>query len=177
MKLWSGRFGKETDALVNDFNASIQFDQRLYKEDITGSMAHAKMLGACGIISAEDTEAIVNGLQGILEDVEGGWKLSYEESELTGLQGVHTTFLIQGDQVTLTRTGRLNSEMVFRVGEPHDCLYQMEFGALLMSVCATQVYYDITPEGGFIDLVYNIEIEQAEAGVIDYHLDIRAADE
>ena len=46
MKLWSGRFGKETDALVNDFNASIQFDQRLYKEDITGSMAHAKMLGA-----------------------------------------------------------------------------------------------------------------------------------
>ena len=72
MKLWSGRFGKETDALVNDFNASIQFDQRLYKEDITGSMAHAKMLGACGIISAEDTEAIVNGLQGILEDVEAG---------------------------------------------------------------------------------------------------------
>ena len=44
MKLWSGRFGKDTDALVNDFNASIQFDQRLYKEDITGSMAHAKML-------------------------------------------------------------------------------------------------------------------------------------
>ena len=72
MKLWSGRFGKETDALVNDFNASIQFDQRLYKEDITGSMAHAKMLGACGIISAEDTEAIVNGLQSILEDVEAG---------------------------------------------------------------------------------------------------------
>ena len=72
MKLWSGRFGKETDALVNDFNASIQFDQRLYKEDITGSMAHAKMLGACGIISAEDTEAIVKGLQSILEDVEAG---------------------------------------------------------------------------------------------------------
>ena len=54
MKLWSGRFGKETDALVNDFNASIQFDQRLYREDITGSMAHAKMLGACGFISMED---------------------------------------------------------------------------------------------------------------------------
>ena len=72
MKLWSGRFGKETDALVNDFNASIQFDQRLYKEDITGSMAHAKMLGACGVISAEDAEAIINGLQGILADVEAG---------------------------------------------------------------------------------------------------------
>ena len=72
MKLWSGRFGKETDALVNDFNASIQFDQRLYREDITGSMAHAKMLGNCGIISLEDVALILEGLQGILEDVEAG---------------------------------------------------------------------------------------------------------
>ena len=72
MKLWSGRFGKETDALVNELNASIDFDQRLYKEDITGSMAHAKMLGACGIISPADTEAIVEGLAGILADVEAG---------------------------------------------------------------------------------------------------------
>ena len=72
MKLWGGRFQKETDDLVNDFNASIHFDQRLYKEDITGSMAHAKMLGACGIISGEDTEAIVKGLADILADVEAG---------------------------------------------------------------------------------------------------------
>ena len=72
MKLWSGRFGKETDALVNDFNASIQFDQRLYKEDITGSLAHAKMLGDCGIISKEDAAAITEGLLGILEDIEAG---------------------------------------------------------------------------------------------------------
>ena len=72
MKLWGGRFAKETDNLVNDFNASIQFDQRLYKEDITGSMAHAKMLGACGIISMEDVAAILEGLQSILEDVEAG---------------------------------------------------------------------------------------------------------
>ena len=72
MKLWGGRFAKETDNLVNDFNASIQFDQRLYKEDITGSMAHARMLGACGIISMEDVAAILEGLQSILEDVEAG---------------------------------------------------------------------------------------------------------
>ena len=72
MKLWGGRFQKETDDLVNDFNASIHFDQRLYKEDITGSMAHAKMLGACGIISGEDTEAIVKGLADILADIEAG---------------------------------------------------------------------------------------------------------
>ena len=72
MKLWGGRFQKETDELVNDFNAPIHFDQRLYKEDITGSMAHAKMLGACGIISGEDTEAIVKGLADILADIEAG---------------------------------------------------------------------------------------------------------
>lgn len=72
MKLWSGRFGKDTDALVNELNASIGFDQRLYREDITGSMAHAKMLGDCGIISKEDVAAITQGLQGILEDVEAG---------------------------------------------------------------------------------------------------------
>ena len=58
MKLWSGRFGKDTDALVNDFNASIQFDQRLYQADITGPLAPANMLGDCGIISKEDVAAI-----------------------------------------------------------------------------------------------------------------------
>ena len=72
MKLWSGRFGKDTDALVNELNASISFDQRLYKEDITGSMAHARMLGDCGIISQEDAAAIIDGLQGILADIEAG---------------------------------------------------------------------------------------------------------
>ena len=72
MKLWGGRFQKETDNLVNELNASISFDQRLYKEDITGSMAHAKMLGDCGIISMEDVAAILEGLQSILEDVEAG---------------------------------------------------------------------------------------------------------
>jgi len=72
MKLWGGRFRKETDSLVNDFNASIHFDCRMYREDIEGSMAHARMLGDCGIISREDAEAITQGLAGILADVEAG---------------------------------------------------------------------------------------------------------
>lgn len=72
MKLWSGRFRKETDALVNDFNSSIPFDQRLYREDIKGSMAHASMLGEQGIISCADAENICTGLRGILADVEAG---------------------------------------------------------------------------------------------------------
>ena len=72
MKLWGGRFQKETDALVNDFNSSIQFDCRMYREDIQGSMAHAAMLGKCGIISQEDAEKIVEGLKAVLADIESG---------------------------------------------------------------------------------------------------------
>ena len=72
MKLWGGRFRKETDSLVNDFNSSIQFDHRLYQEDIQGSIAHAAMLADCGIISREDQEQIISGLEGILQDVEEG---------------------------------------------------------------------------------------------------------
>ena len=63
MKLWSGRFQKETDSLVNDFNSSIRFDSRMYREDIAGSVAHAAMLGQCGIIAKEDADAIIAGLQ------------------------------------------------------------------------------------------------------------------
>ena len=72
MKLWSGRFAKDTDALVNELNESISFDQRLYREDIQGSLAHAKMLGDCGIISPEDAAAIAGGLNAILRDIESG---------------------------------------------------------------------------------------------------------
>ena len=70
MKLWAGRFQKETDTLVNDFNSSISFDARMYREDIAGSMAHAAMLGKQGIIEAHEAEKIIAGLQAILADVE-----------------------------------------------------------------------------------------------------------
>lgn len=72
MKLWAGRFQKETDTLVNDFNSSIQFDARLYREDIEGSIAHAMMLGRQGIISAPEAEKIVTALGEILADIEDG---------------------------------------------------------------------------------------------------------
>ena len=70
MKLWAGRFQKETDTLVNDFNSSIQFDARLYKQDIAGSIAHAQMLGKQGIIEEHEVEQIVEGLKAILADIE-----------------------------------------------------------------------------------------------------------
>ena len=72
MKLWGGRFRKETDTLANDFQSSILFDCRLYREDIEGSIAHSQMLADCGIISREDQEQIKAGLEGILADIEAG---------------------------------------------------------------------------------------------------------
>ena len=72
MKLWGGRFSKETDTLANDFQSSIHFDQRLYREDIQGSMAHSEMLAAQGVISQADKDAIQKGLTDILADIETG---------------------------------------------------------------------------------------------------------
>ena len=115
--------------------------------------------------------------EGWMEFRDGGWDISYEESELTGLKGATTIFRVEPDQITLTRTGALHSQMVFRQDVAHDSLYQMDFGALMIRGCATNLFFDITPDGGVIDLVYNIEIENTETGVIDYHLDIRAIDE
>ena len=111
--------------------------------------------------------------EGVLEDTGNAWILSYEESDLTGMGGVTTTFIVEQDKVTLKRTGKLNSQMVFQEGVVHESLYQVEFGALMISVCASRVMADICHDGGMIDLVYAIELEQSAAGTIDYHLDIR----
>ena len=71
-KLWGGRFTKTTDQLVEAFNASIQFDQRLYREDIRGSMAHARMLGTVGILTKEEVDSIVTGLAAIRAEIDAG---------------------------------------------------------------------------------------------------------
>ena len=72
MKLWKGRFSKAATSSADEFNASIEFDQRLYKEDITGSIAHARMLGKQGIITLEESQLIIDTLQDILADIEAG---------------------------------------------------------------------------------------------------------
>ncbi|MBO5746562.1 MAG: argininosuccinate lyase [Clostridia bacterium] len=72
MKLWTGRFKKELDPRTNDFNRSLPFDSRMYRQDIMGSLAHAKMLGKCGIIPKADCDKILDGLAGILSDIDNG---------------------------------------------------------------------------------------------------------
>lgn len=139
-------------------------------------MKQSVILSICGKQSYLDQEPEVIELvtEGVLEQNGDRWSITYEESALTGLNGVTTTFLVQPGKVTLNRTGALNSQMIFQEGVHHDSLYQMEFGALMITVCAAKVQYDLSPTGGTIDLSYTIEIEQNAAGVIDYHLDITA---
>ncbi|MDR2531629.1 MAG: argininosuccinate lyase [Oscillospiraceae bacterium] len=84
-KLWKGRFSKETDSKVNDFNSSFRFDCRMWREDIEGSMAHAEMLGKCGIISQSDSERIIEGLERIKKDIESG-KLQFDSNA----EDIHT---------------------------------------------------------------------------------------
>ena len=113
-KIWAGRAAKHLDQIADDFNASIRFDRRLAVEDLIGSMAHAAMLGAKGINSAEDTEAILAGLEGILQDLQSGYLEidpnaedihSFVETELTRRIGdagkrLHTA-RSRNDQVAL----------------------------------------------------------------------------
>ena len=121
-----------------------------------------------------EPETIELVTEGTMEFRDGGWDITYEESELTGLAGVVTTFRVEPGKVMLNREGALNSRMLFQEGVAHDSLYQMEYGTLMITVKATNVFYDIVSDGGSIDLAYQIIIENTEAGMIDYHLDIRA---
>ena len=80
-QLWGGRFTKETDQLVYNFNASISFDRKFYRQDIEGSMAHVTMLAKQGILTRQERDEIIGGLQGILRDVENGTLEITEEYE------------------------------------------------------------------------------------------------
>lgn len=133
------------------------------------------MLSICGRQAYMDQEPDVIELvtEGTMEFRDNGWDICYEESDLTGLTGVTTTFRVEQGKIILSRTGRLTSEMVFQEGISHCSLYQMEFGALMITVCATRIFAQLGEGIGTIDLVYNIDIEQSSTGTVDYHLDIR----
>lgn len=112
MKLWGGRFSKNTDSEVNDFNSSIRFDGRMYAQDIRGSIAHAEMLGKCGVISESDSKLLIKTLGELLEDIEAG-KVEF----MTDAEDIHMnveTLLIEriGDVGRRLHTGRSRNDQV-----------------------------------------------------------------
>ncbi len=112
MQLWKGRFQKALSKTTNDFNSSISFDSRMYKEDIEGSIAHSKMLGECGIISKDEAEKIGEGLKSILNDIESGkLQIDMEAEDIhTFIEGELTARL--GDTGKRLHTARSRNDQV-----------------------------------------------------------------
>ena len=111
MKLWGGRFTKETNQLVFNFNESLSFDQKFYKQDIRGSLAHVRMLGKQGIISEDEMNTIIKGLEGILADLNSG-ALEFDHSE--DIHSFVEAHLIErvGDAGKKLHTGRSRNDQV-----------------------------------------------------------------
>ncbi len=112
--------------------------------------------------------------EGVLSRIgENAWRITYEESALTGLEGVQTNFRVQPNMVHLERTGALQSVMEFEENVRHDSLYQMDFGALMIGIVARKIKYEINEQGGYLDVFYDIQIEQNQAGSVSYHVGIQ----
>ncbi len=112
MKLWGGRFAKETDQLTDHFNSSISFDQRLYQQDIIGSIAHVAMLGDQNIISSSESQAIINGLNVLLEDIEKGEVVFDEKMEDIHMNIEALLISRIGDVAKKMHTGRSRNDQV-----------------------------------------------------------------
>ena len=110
--------------------------------------------------------------EGTMEFMDGGWTIQYEETELTGMAGVTTTFRVGPRGVVLKRTGAIENQMIFMEGRKHESLYRLDFGALMLTVKATKVESNVTETGGTVDIHYNIEIEDTNAGMVEYHIEV-----
>ena len=112
MKLWGGRFTKETNQLVHNFNASLSFDQKLYRQDIEGSIAHVSMLAATGILTEEERDRIIEGLNGIRADIENGTlEFTEEHEDIHSFVEAHLIERI-GDTGKMLHTGRSRNDQV-----------------------------------------------------------------
>ena len=120
----------------------------------------------------QEPEIIELTTEGTMERQKEVWVLSYEESDLTGLSGVTTAFRVGPRGVVLKRTGKLQNQMIFMEGRRHESLYQLDIGALMITVKATSVKSALSEQGGTVDIFYNIEIEDTAMGTMEYHLTV-----
>ena len=120
----------------------------------------------------QEPEIIELTTEGTMERQKEVWELSYEESDLTGLASVTTAFRVGPRGVVLKRTGKIQNQMIFMEGRRHESLYQIDIGALMIAVRATSVKSALTEQGGTVDIIYNIEIEDTAMGTMEYHLTI-----
>ena len=112
-------------------------------------------------IDPDETELMTEGTMALTED---GMVLSYEESELTGMEGTTTTFEVKGPRVTLTRSGAVNSQMVFEEGRQHTSLYETPFGELSVDIQTSTLKHNLSERGGLMEIKYSIAVEHTVTG-------------
>ena len=112
-------------------------------------------------IDPDATELMTEGTMVLTED---GMVLSYQETELTGTEGTTTTFEVKGPQVILTRTGTVNSQMVFEEGRQHTSLYETPFGELTVDIQTSTLKHNLTQRGGVMEIKYSIAVEHTVTG-------------
>ena len=112
-------------------------------------------------IDPDATELMTEGTMEVTED---GMVLSYEESELTGMEGTTTTFKVKGPRVTLIRSGAVNSQMVFEEGRQHTSLYETPFGELSVDIQTSELKHNLSERGGLMEIKYSIAVEHTVTG-------------
>ena len=122
----------------------------------------------------EDTLELVT--EGRLEREGSHYTLSYQESQLTGLEGTLTTFQIEPERVTLMRVGEYNSQMVFQEGRRHMSMYSTPYGAMAIGVNTRHLLADLTDRGGEIEIDYAIEIDHSVAGRNTFQINVKEAE-
>ena len=111
-----------------------------------------------------DPDAAELKTEGTMALTEDGIVLSYEESELTGMEGTTTTFEVKGPRVTLTRSGAVNSQMVFEEGRQHTSLYETPFGELSVDIQTSELKHNLSERGGLMEIKYSIAVEHTVTG-------------
>ena len=122
-------------------------------------------------VDPDGVELISEGTMVIADS--GEITLSYEETELTGMEGTTTTFLIQGDKVTLTRSGGVTSQMIFQPGRPHSSLYTTPWGKLEVDITTSKLAHRISERGGLMEIQYTIAVGHQVTGRNQYKVRVR----
>ena len=112
-------------------------------------------------VDPNETELVTEGVLEVLED---GLRIAYDETSLTGMEGTTTTFLVKGNQVVLTRTGTVNSQMIFEEGKQHTSLYETPFGELPIDIQTSSLRHNLAERGGVMDIKYAIAVDDVVTG-------------
>lgn len=121
-------------------------------------------------VDPDATELVTEGL---LQETEEGLLLSYEESALTGMEGTTTTFCVRGSQVLLTRSGAVNSQMIFEEGRQHTSLYETPFGDMSVDIGISRLRQELTPAGGEMEIHYSIAVQNTVTGRNCFRISVR----